>query len=385
MNIKSTIFHDKAGYKALPPQSRFAYLFWLLYDDDGLGFSEHYGSSLIQDYGKHQYGYGPDQYGLAKRAFWSDNGPLLELRLLTLVCDDPGEPFESNRVAVVVPDRIGHQAKITTRWLRSVRDLGRVCHNPRSWYLYCAWLRSIWLRSDLSGDPIRRWMKGDASILDGGVALFFASGIRNPKNAKKGSQVSPSPQTPYPLPNSKKMFPFPDPDPDPLGGGKKDIDLDLDLNINKEQDLCHVTLYPDLDPGVGLPEAFASPERYGRVSWPRAAGGDYTAEFERFWRAYPRRDGSKAKAFKAWCNITQRPPLDLLLKSIVLHKQTEQWRTDNGRYIPHASTWLNQRRWEAEVQPSAKPIPKGEQILPGYHEIVSKDQLSPEQLAALMD
>jgi hypothetical protein len=30
-------------------------------------------------------------------------------------------------------------------------------------------------------------------------------------------------------------------------------------------------------------------------------------------------------------------------------KQCEGWQKDNGKYIPHASTWLNNARWEDEV------------------------------------
>jgi len=33
-------------------------------------------------------------------------------------------------------------------------------------------------------------------------------------------------------------------------------------------------------------------------------------------------------------------------------KATEQWRKDNGQFIPHPQTWLNQRRWEDDVEPA---------------------------------
>jgi hypothetical protein len=32
------------------------------------------------------------------------------------------------------------------------------------------------------------------------------------------------------------------------------------------------------------------------------------------------------------------------------HKQTDQWSNNNGRYIPYAATWLNEGRWEDEIQ-----------------------------------
>ena len=38
-----------------------------------------------------------------------------------------------------------------------------------------------------------------------------------------------------------------------------------------------------------------------------------------------------------------------ILSALSRQKQTPQWTKDNGQYIPNASTWLNQRRWEDEV------------------------------------
>jgi hypothetical protein len=32
------------------------------------------------------------------------------------------------------------------------------------------------------------------------------------------------------------------------------------------------------------------------------------------------------------------------------HKKSQQWVKDNGQFIPHASTWLNGKRWEDELE-----------------------------------
>jgi hypothetical protein len=37
------------------------------------------------------------------------------------------------------------------------------------------------------------------------------------------------------------------------------------------------------------------------------------------------------------------------LQILERHKLGQQWQKDNGEYIPHASTWLNGRRWEDEI------------------------------------
>lgn len=68
--------------------------------------------------------------------------------------------------------------------------------------------------------------------------------------------------------------------------------------------------------------------------------------FDTFWTTYPKKVG-KGAAEKAWQKL--KPPLAVVLEAIEAHKQTEQWSKDNGQYIPHPATWLNQRRWEDEV------------------------------------
>lgn len=73
----------------------------------------------------------------------------------------------------------------------------------------------------------------------------------------------------------------------------------------------------------------------------------YTEEFELFWKSYPRHE-SKSLAMKAFkkANVD----INILLKAIAQQKNSKQWK-DN--IIPHASTWLNQSRWEDEIV--AKP------------------------------
>lgn len=75
-------------------------------------------------------------------------------------------------------------------------------------------------------------------------------------------------------------------------------------------------------------------------------------QFEIFWKAYPKKV-AKGDARKAWMQTQHlRPDLDVLLEAIGQHCQSEQWRKDNGRFIPHPATWLRQERWHdvLEVQ-----------------------------------
>ncbi len=80
--------------------------------------------------------------------------------------------------------------------------------------------------------------------------------------------------------------------------------------------------------------------------------------FEQFWAVYPRKVG-KGAARKAFAKIK---PNDELLKrmvvAVVTQSKSDAWTKDGGQFIPNPSTWLNQERWEDEINPTGKP-PKG--------------------------
>ena len=67
--------------------------------------------------------------------------------------------------------------------------------------------------------------------------------------------------------------------------------------------------------------------------------------FERFWQAYPRKVG-RVKAEAAFKKVDV--PEDVLMAALESHKRSDQWKKDNGQFIPHPATWLNGKRWEDE-------------------------------------
>jgi len=76
-----------------------------------------------------------------------------------------------------------------------------------------------------------------------------------------------------------------------------------------------------------------------------------TGGFERFWSAYPRKV-ARQSALKAWNKLDPDAVLaETILAAIATHSRSEQWTKDGGAFIPHPTTWLNQRRWEDEVAP----------------------------------
>lgn len=95
--------------------------------------------------------------------------------------------------------------------------------------------------------------------------------------------------------------------------------------------------------------------------------------FDRFWAAYPLKAG-KAAAAQAFAKLAaDEPLLARLLAALAWQVRSERWTKDGGRFIPHASTWLNGRRWEDEPPPAAGPsTPPNVPPKPTIEEMVKK-------------
>ena len=82
-----------------------------------------------------------------------------------------------------------------------------------------------------------------------------------------------------------------------------------------------------------------------------------SGEFEKFWLAYPRKEGKRA-ALAKWTQL--RPPLAQCLAAIEVQRQSERWREERGRFIPMPAAWLHQGRWEdaPKVEIGKRPTPQ---------------------------
>jgi len=72
-------------------------------------------------------------------------------------------------------------------------------------------------------------------------------------------------------------------------------------------------------------------------------------DFDSFWKFYPRK-ASKDAARKAWEKL--RPDqhiMQMIADNVRERVEKGEWRKDNQSFILHASTYLNQKRWEDEV------------------------------------
>lgn len=79
------------------------------------------------------------------------------------------------------------------------------------------------------------------------------------------------------------------------------------------------------------------------------------ARFAEFWKQYPNKK-AKASAEKRWNKIKpDDQTFSLIMSGLSRHKSSRAWLKDNGEFIPHPATWLNERRWEDETESPANP------------------------------
>jgi hypothetical protein len=80
----------------------------------------------------------------------------------------------------------------------------------------------------------------------------------------------------------------------------------------------------------------------------------YDPAFERFWSEYPVKV-NKGAAFKAWEKLKLSPEdVDELVLHIHRRKKDDaKWL--EGKFIPHAASFLNGHRWEDVYQRAKKP------------------------------
>lgn len=84
--------------------------------------------------------------------------------------------------------------------------------------------------------------------------------------------------------------------------------------------------------------------------------------FSEFYSLYPRKQGRKA-AEKSWNRLNKQEQAEALeaLPNHLAYWKIKQTEKD---YIPHPATWLNQGRWEDELDMEVKKLKKPE--LPFY-------------------
>ena len=94
-------------------------------------------------------------------------------------------------------------------------------------------------------------------------------------------------------------------------------------------------------------------------------------DFDLFWSEYPRKIGKK-KCRGIWSRLKPSPELvEKILSKVRAYKETEQWRKDDGKFIPHPSTWLNAGQWDDEIKQESN-------VQTEYQKLVESGDLEPQ-------
>lgn len=79
--------------------------------------------------------------------------------------------------------------------------------------------------------------------------------------------------------------------------------------------------------------------------------------FEKVWSVYPKQF-KRQEALEEFCSLNVSAELaDRMVKSIEKQKGQENWKIENGRYIPFLVNWFKNRRWEDEIIESCTMMP----------------------------
>jgi hypothetical protein len=87
---------------------------------------------------------------------------------------------------------------------------------------------------------------------------------------------------------------------------------------------------------------------------------EYPDDFQKFWNSFPRKDG-KREALKAWQKLTPGEKATALAD--VPLRVTHNWAGRETENIPHASTYLNQHRWEDDIMAN-RFVTQGPRVAP---------------------
>lgn len=80
--------------------------------------------------------------------------------------------------------------------------------------------------------------------------------------------------------------------------------------------------------------------------------------FYRFWSIWPRstRKGAKSACLKVWIKNYNETQVDQICKHVAWMITTDDWRKNNGAFIPAPLVYLNQQRWDGAEVPEAEPV-----------------------------
>lgn len=93
------------------------------------------------------------------------------------------------------------------------------------------------------------------------------------------------------------------------------------------------------------------------------------ADFANFWAAYPKKDGKQA-ARAEWLRIKPDDDAQRAIASDLERRgRSSQWLKDGGQFVPHARTYLHQRRWEDGFEEKPRLAERTLNVIKGFEDV----------------
>ena len=82
------------------------------------------------------------------------------------------------------------------------------------------------------------------------------------------------------------------------------------------------------------------------------------SHFETFWQAWPKgmRKVSKQLCERKWKNRCFDDEVETIIAHVKYMKTTQDWRKDDGAFVPMPLTYLNQMRWDGAEIPDVETM-----------------------------
>jgi len=102
----------------------------------------------------------------------------------------------------------------------------------------------------------------------------------------------------------------------------------------------------------------------------------YSDDFESFWSLYPSGRSNKRPSYKSYQAAIKVASHADIMSGLEMDMVAEEWATKPKEFVPHATTWLNQRRWEKydKANKKEKPVIDGVKVaieVKDYSELLS--------------
>lgn len=167
-----------------------------------------------------------------------------------------------------------------------------------------------------------------SELIDAGLVVLYGDGLAHVPGFTRHQHVNPR--------ESSSVLPDPAGESAEVSGKTPRVPTRADASI------------PDLHCDDTVSDAQGGREGKGTNKPPKPPGGGMEG-FDDFWSRYPKKR-NRGDAEKAWVKL--KPTADLLdrvLRAVEVAKQRDDWRKNDGQFVPYPASWLNAKGWEDEA------------------------------------